>query len=376
MIGAVAARAGMKSRVDKSCLIVAAVAAAFPDIDYLLFWVNPYKFITEWHRGMTHSVLMLPIWAGLISTISYRVTKGRIPFSVLFGFSSLGLLTHLAADLITLYGIQLFSPFSNRRFALSITFDMDPWIGLMASLSLLFGYFKRSVAFIGLFLIASYLLILFYFQYSATKMVETRLNLSGIPGSRAYALPQPFLPFHWKLVIDQDDHYELAHLSLIGPASELIRSLTSSLLKEEKSNKRNPSTDGTDRKRTPFFQTDLDHYRTEGELVWQNLPKFGKNEMEKKLAGEVWKQASFSEFRTFASFPVLYRVDSTMDSDCVWFTDLRYILPFMTAPFRYGMCRLNPEGRWELFRLRRNTANDRQLIQTFCFIDNYHGNAC
>lgn len=375
MLGAVAARTGMKNRVDKSCLIVAAVAAAFPDIDYLLFWVNPYKFITEWHRGVTHSVLMLPLWAGLISAISYKFMRGRIPFIVLFGFSSLGLLTHLTADMITLYGIQLLSPVSSRRFALSITFDMDPWIGLMASLSLIFGYFKRSVAVIGLFLIAAYLLILSYFQFIAIKTAETRLNQSGIFGSRAYALPQPFFPFHWKLAIDHNDHYELAHLSFIGSASELIRSLTFSLLNKEGFNKYNSSTDGFVLNPPQFLQTDLDQYRTEGELVWLELPKFGNNEIEKNLAGEVWGQASFSEFRAFASFPVLYRVDRNLDSECVWFTDLRYILPFMTAPFRYGMCRQTLESGWQLFRLPRDTANDRQLIQSLSFIDNGLENA-
>lgn len=375
MIGAVAARAGMKNRADRSCLIVAALAAAFPDIDYLLFWINPYKFITEWHRGITHSFLMLPLWAGLISSISYKVMKGRIPFSILFGYSTLGLLTHLATDLITLYGIQLFSPVSSRRFAFSIAFDMDPWIGLMASASLLFGYFKRSAAVIGLFLIASYLFSLLYFQFSAINAVEARLNQSGIPDSRAYALPQPFFPFHWKLVIDQNESYELAHLTLADRTSECISSLTSSLLKAGVLNKYNPTADGTNRKLIAYLQSDLDHYRTEAELVWLTLPKFGENKMEKNLAGKVWKHASFSEFRTFASFPILYRVDRNKDSECVWFTDLRYILPFMTAPFRYGMCRKKPDGQWQLFRLRRNTANDRQFIQDFRIIDIGKGNA-
>jgi membrane-bound metal-dependent hydrolase YbcI (DUF457 family) len=57
IIGAVTARACITIKNEKSphygLLFVAALAAAFPDIDYLLFWVNPYRFITEWHRGVT-----------------------------------------------------------------------------------------------------------------------------------------------------------------------------------------------------------------------------------------------------------------------------------------------------------------------------------
>ena len=35
---------------NKDTLIIAAIAAAFPDIDYLSFWINPLIFIAEWHR--------------------------------------------------------------------------------------------------------------------------------------------------------------------------------------------------------------------------------------------------------------------------------------------------------------------------------------
>ncbi|MGR9100760.1 MAG: metal-dependent hydrolase, partial [Gammaproteobacteria bacterium] len=134
LVGAMTARACVKSGSDKrlgrTLLLAAAFSAAFPDIDYLLFWVNPYRFIAEWHRGITHSLLMLPVWAALLSAGAFFLANKRIAFGTLFGFCSLGLSAHIATDLITIYGIQLFSPLSDRRFALSLTFDLDPWLGL------------------------------------------------------------------------------------------------------------------------------------------------------------------------------------------------------------------------------------------------------
>lgn len=59
-------------------------------------------------------------------------------------------------------------------------------------------------------------------------------------------------------------------------------------------------------------------------------------------------------FREFAELPVLYRIDQNSAGTCVWFTDLRFVLPDLTPPFRYGMCRSIEGDTWRLRRLPRN----------------------
>jgi inner membrane protein len=66
----------------------------------------------------------------------------------------------------------------------------------------------------------------------------------------------------------------------------------------------------------------------------------------------LWANPQLDHFRRFAEFPVLYRVDSQGTRSCVWFTDLRYVLPYMTPPFRYGLCRAEQARAWSLDRLR------------------------
>ena len=58
-----------------------------------------------------------------------------------------------------------------------------------------------------------------------------------------------------------------------------------------------------------------------------------------------------ARFRDFARFPALYRREVTPHGVCYWFTDLRFVLPGRTPPFRYGLC--HARGDWRLQRLPR-----------------------
>ncbi|MGR8979005.1 MAG: metal-dependent hydrolase [Gammaproteobacteria bacterium] len=370
IIGAVTARA-IKVRHEKSkdhrLLMIAALAAAFPDIDYLLFWVDPYRFITEWHRGATHSLILLPAWAALLSAAASFVLKRRIPFKILFVYCSVGLLTHLAADLITLYGLKIFAPLSHRRYALLLTFDMDPWIGLIALLALLLGLKNRRHAVIGLIAICAYLVLMLFFHRSALTLIDARTKNSRTAIDKVYVLPQPFIPFHWKLIIDRPFGYETADLSLFEKATRLMDelltknrlSMTALSLARRQGNNHNPLQ--TIRNRLP--DSDIGNFRAAGQLQWRKISKHGDNRKEIETALEVWRHDSFAEFRRFASLPILYRIDNDSVSMCIWYTDLRYVFPFMMPPFRYGMCRRHSTHDWQLYRLRRNTENSRQSIR-------------
>lgn len=370
IIGAVTASACTKIRDEKPhdyrFLWVTALAAAFPDIDYLWFWTDPYRFITEWHRGITHSLVLLPLWAGLLSTPVFFVMKRRMPFGKIFGYCALGLSTHIVADWITLYGVKIFAPLSDRRFALSLAFDMDPWIGLLAFLGLIFGVKNRRNAFFGIIAIGAYLGLMVNFQQYALSVIDDRTRTDPIPVDKVYALPQPFIPFHWRLVIDRHTDYETAGLSLFGKATHLMEelftsnnfgmSVLSATFQDENDHAHLKET------RNHIPGIGIGDFRAVQQLRWQRVSKFGDTPKESDQALAVWRQGSFSNFRKFSSLPVLYRIDNDPGSLCIWYTDWRYIMPLMKPPFRYGMCRVHPNKSWQLYRLRRNTENSRQLL--------------
>ena len=52
-----------RARITTAARMAAgAFAAAFPDTDFFLAYVSPVAYLTG-HRGITHSIFLLPIWA-------------------------------------------------------------------------------------------------------------------------------------------------------------------------------------------------------------------------------------------------------------------------------------------------------------------------
>ena len=76
----------------------------------------------------------------------------------------------------------------------------------------------------------------------------------------------------------------------------------------------------------------------------------------------VWEQPDFSLFRKFALLPAIYSVDNSETEVCFWYMDLRFYIPTLNTPFRYGMCRKHAHTIWKLYRIKLSATSERQLV--------------
>lgn len=317
-----------------SRMSVCAVAAAFPDIDYLAFWINPLTFLAVWHRGPTHSLIMLPFWALLLGTLLWIAFRRRADWQRFVGLCALGLISHIAFDLVTVYGTQLFAPLSNYRVAIGISFDVDLWLAVAAGLGVFVAMASRSSwpVYLSVAVVLSYLGTQAVLHDKAVALAQGYITQHRLDGAEAHALPQPLSPFNWKLIVSGDDEYHIAHVNLAGGYDD--RTLWGVLY----------------------------HYQASDRLSWRQEHQYGNEKLYRNRAKQLWWHDELAAFRHFAKLPMLYRVDNHNPDTCLWYTDLRYVLPFATPPFRYGMCRRHSADRWRLYRLRRFAENDRQLL--------------
>ena len=51
-------------------------AAAFPDSDFITRFIDPLTYLSV-HRGITHSVIMLPLWALGLSLLFMLLARGK-----------------------------------------------------------------------------------------------------------------------------------------------------------------------------------------------------------------------------------------------------------------------------------------------------------
>ncbi|MGH8533970.1 MAG: metal-dependent hydrolase, partial [Gammaproteobacteria bacterium] len=288
------------------------IAAAFPDVDYLVFWAAPLVYLNL-HQGLTHSLVLMPLWAGLVAAACPYLLRGAHGWQSFYPLCVLGISAHIGGDLITAYGTQIWAPISQDRVTLPITYVIDPvfsgtlLIGLLVSLK---WNARRSVVLV-MGVLGSYLGSQYFLHTQALAIGHAYARGRALDEAGVHAMAQPFSPFNWKIIVSQElDVYE-THLRLPGPDALADLSLGAWLF---------PSTAAA--------------YVMPAAARWTRHPRFGTDPRAAPLAREVWSQDGFAGFREFARFPALYRVDRAGAARCAWFTDLRYTLPGMLPPFR------------------------------------------
>ena len=114
----------------RAAIVACTLGSIFPDIDMFAGPIarNPLA-IMEWHRNITHSLVMLPVWAVLLAAVSLplaRWMRWKPPsFAKLVGIYALGLATHVFLDVATSFGTMVWSPLNYSRVAWDWLFILD-----------------------------------------------------------------------------------------------------------------------------------------------------------------------------------------------------------------------------------------------------------
>jgi membrane-bound metal-dependent hydrolase YbcI (DUF457 family) len=124
------ARRALSSPTARAAIVACTLGAMFPDIDIFAGPLahNPLA-IMEWHRNITHSAIMLPLWALILAAVSIPLARGvkweSPPFWSLFVIYAAGIATHIFLDLATNFGTMLWSPLRYSRPAWDWVFIID-----------------------------------------------------------------------------------------------------------------------------------------------------------------------------------------------------------------------------------------------------------
>lgn len=304
-------------------------AAAFPDIDLVLRLIDTLTYL-NWHQGPTHSIILLPLWAWLLAWLFSRLTRQHYDWRLFYRPACLGLAIHIAGDVITSYGLMLFAPFSTARYSVPLVFVIDPWFTLMIMSGLIaswrFGR-QRSPAILALTGICGYVGFLWSLQQQAIALADSHIQSNHLQSTQIHVLPQPLSPFHWKLIIQQNDVYHVADMNL-RPLENQPLTKTS----------------------FGWLSTMAAAYRPSHANNWRIDQQLGTDPTDRPLILKAWFSPAFAPFRTFAQFPVLDRTENTEHGYCAWFYDLRFEFPLLPPSFRYGACRQTSTSAWEIVR--------------------------
>jgi inner membrane protein len=303
-------------------------AAAFPDSDVIFSSLDPLAYLAL-HRGITHSIILLPLWSVGLGYLFSLITRRRYSWRAFVGVCMLAIGIHIAGDLITAFGTMILAPVSMWRAAVSTTFILDPYLtaiivaGLAASAT---WKNSRATALAGLAVLAGYVGLQAVLLGRAVAVGNADITEQGLHGARAHAIPQPLSPFNWMVVVEQPEGYRVAYINLL---------------------RREPLTEMSD---TSWLRRLSANYRPVKDAEWQTVARYGTEDRDVELVRAAWSADALARYRDFALFPALYRVDRNSAQICVWFQDLRFRVRGRTMPFRYGACRAGATEPWKAYR--------------------------
>ena len=106
------------------------LGAIFPDSDVIRdFFSSDKLLIVTWHRSLTHSLVLLPLWAMLLAGITRAFVNRRKweapSFAALTAIYAAGILSHILLDLVTSFGTMIWSPLQWSRPAWDLIFIVD-----------------------------------------------------------------------------------------------------------------------------------------------------------------------------------------------------------------------------------------------------------
>ncbi|MCJ8008839.1 metal-dependent hydrolase [Lederbergia wuyishanensis] len=180
----------MDRKYKAAYLLTMVGASQIPDIDVISQLWDTEGLYQMWHRGLTHSVFLTPVWALLFYLLCLLIFK--INDVKLFLLAWLAVFIHVTSDLFNAWGTGYIEPFSNIRLSFGTIPIVDFVIWVIIGIAFIFSkrnklkaphYFKLAWVFITLhFVIQSAQGYWIYNQYDKNYK-QVALSASFVPWS-------------------------------------------------------------------------------------------------------------------------------------------------------------------------------------------------
>lgn len=201
------------------------IAGTLPDLDAFIDHGDPLRNMT-FHRAESHSLFYLTLFAPALALLVAKLQGELELFRRWWLALWLVLITHPVLEWMTIYGTQLWLPFTDTPFGLGSVFIIDPLytvpllIGLGGALNLrdMLGLRWNSI---GLACSCLYLGWAAAAQWRVEQVADRALAAAGIPYQQLLATPTAFNTILWRVVAMTADGYVEGSYSLADPSPRM-----------------------------------------------------------------------------------------------------------------------------------------------------------
>ena len=218
-----------RDRLGRKAVLWGAAIGTVPDLDIIVYPLLDSVQRLYWHRGESHSVFFILLGALLTGWVLYQLKRHhQMSYLSVFLGCLLIYTTHVIIDVYTIYGTQLFAPFSRHGYGLGNMFIIDPLftLPLLVSVGGALISPSRNSAFINhgaLFIVSCYSMWSLVIQSYADKQFGQALLKMDVATSRSITSASPLNTLLWRHVAETPDGFLLGYWSVFDqPGREIV----------------------------------------------------------------------------------------------------------------------------------------------------------
>ncbi|KAB7707131.1 metal-dependent hydrolase [Bacillus aerolatus] len=199
------------SKKEKQALLFTSVGASqIPDIDVISqLWDTAGQY-QMWHRGITHSVFLTPVWALLFFMLNYLFFRLKSwPF---FWIALLAVFIHDTSDVFNAWGTGYFEPFSNARLTFGTISIIDFVIWFLFLLAFVMAKKVKTMKEYRLYRITWALIAVHVIAQSAQGYIVYKQYK---PHYEQVALSASFIPWNYSIIGKDGNRVDIIQDSLL-----------------------------------------------------------------------------------------------------------------------------------------------------------------
>ncbi len=233
-LGAVVGELVLGRRLGRRAIGWGALFGTIPDMDVAVSWMLDTAGNLRLHRGFSHSLLlMLAASFGLAKPLARRWKKEKVTPRLAGAFVFLVWSTHVLIDVFTVYGTQVFEPFSGYRASLDNLFIIDFFVMIPLLVAVGIGLFVKPKdwkkgrgirsAWWCLGIACFYVALSFWAKHVVSRDFEADLARRGVEWRRKMEAPTPFNILFWRGLVEREGEIWVGYRSVFDDAGMPVR---------------------------------------------------------------------------------------------------------------------------------------------------------
>ena len=230
-LGGLCGELTLRKQLGRKGLAWGCLFGILPDLDILAYpWLDAAQRLS-WHRGLSHSIIIMMFAALLFGWLLAKLHKSKgVMQKQATWFVFITWLTHVLIDAFTSYGTQVFEPFSSHRVAfnnisiIDISFTIPMLFGLLA---VMFfdkeSKIRECIGGVTALWLCFYVIASLIIKHQAKIYFEEQLLVNGINPTRTMTAPTISNIFLWRMVAETNEHYHIGYWSLFDDSDRPLK---------------------------------------------------------------------------------------------------------------------------------------------------------